>query len=78
MILASEVPNKILFGKNISYDHLHVFGCKAFVHIPRDERFKLDAKIRQYIFIGYGEMNLATCFMILLRRSLLKVVTYNS
>lgn len=26
----------------------------AFVHIPQDERLKLDAKTRQYIFLGYG------------------------
>ncbi|KAL6327081.1 hypothetical protein AAG906_013828 [Vitis piasezkii] len=27
-------------------DHLRVFGCKAFVHILKDERSKLDAKTR--------------------------------
>jgi len=55
VIMDSEVPNKIWFDKNVSYDHLHVFDCKAFVHIPRDERSKLDLKTRQWIFIGYGE-----------------------
>ena len=55
VILDSEVPNKIWFGQNVSYDHLHVFGCKTFFHIPSDERSKLDAKTRQCIFIGYGE-----------------------
>ena len=53
--LDSEVPDKIWFGKNVSYGHLHVFGCKAFVHVPKDERSKLDAKTRQCIFIGYGQ-----------------------
>ena len=38
----------------MSYDHLRVFGCKSFVHVPKDERSKLDAKARQCIFIGYG------------------------
>ena len=52
--LDSEVPDKIWFGKNVSYGHLHVFGYKAFVHVPKDERYKLDAKTRQCIFIGYG------------------------
>ena len=33
---------------------MRVFGCKAFVHVPKDERSKLDAKTRQCIFIGYG------------------------
>ena len=53
--LNSEVPNKIWFGKNVKYDHLRVFGYKAFVHVPKDERSKLDAKSRQCIFISYGE-----------------------
>jgi len=53
--LNTEVPDKIWFGKNVSYDHLCVFGCRAFVHVPKDERSKLDKKTRQCIFIGYGE-----------------------
>ena len=44
--LNSEVPNKIWFGRNVTYDHLRVFGCKAFVHVPKDERSKLDMKTR--------------------------------
>ncbi|RDY11768.1 hypothetical protein CR513_03516, partial [Mucuna pruriens] len=39
---------------NIEYDHLQVFDCKAFVHVPKDERSNLDMKTRQCIFIGYG------------------------
>lgn len=37
-----------------SYDHLRVFGCRAFAHIPKDERSKLDDKSKQYIFLGYA------------------------
>jgi hypothetical protein len=36
------------------FEHLRVFGCKAFVHVPRDERSKLDSKAKQCIFLGYG------------------------
>jgi len=53
--LNGEVPDKIWFGKNVRYDHLRVFDCKAYVHVPKDERSKLDAKTRQCIFIGYGQ-----------------------
>jgi hypothetical protein len=52
--LQGDVPNKVFYGKEVSYDHLKVFGCKAFVHIPQDERSKLDSKTRQCIFLGYG------------------------
>ncbi|RDX66527.1 hypothetical protein CR513_54694, partial [Mucuna pruriens] len=48
------VPNKIWFDKDVKYDHLRVFGCKAFVHVPKDERSKLVMKTRQCIFIRYG------------------------
>ena len=34
--LQGDVPNKFWFNKDVSYDHLKVFGCKAFVHIPQD------------------------------------------
>jgi len=53
--LNGEVPTKIWFDKNVRYDHLRVFGCKAYVHVPKDERTNLDAKTRQCIFISYGQ-----------------------
>ena len=52
--LQGDVPNRVWYNKHVSYDHLKVFGCKAFVHIPQDERLKLDAKTRQCIFLVYG------------------------
>ncbi|RDY02032.1 hypothetical protein CR513_14564, partial [Mucuna pruriens] len=48
------VSDKILFGKDVKYDHLRVFDYKAFVHIPKDEKSKLVMKTRQCIFIGFG------------------------
>src|SRR5882757_3888124 len=36
---------------DISY--FHVFGCKAYVHIHKDDRKKLDPKAFEAIFIGY-------------------------
>jgi len=53
--LNGEVLDKIWFGKNFRYDHLQVFGYKAYVHVPKDERSKLDVKTRSCIFIGYGQ-----------------------
>ena len=36
-------------------EHLRVFGCDAYAHIPKDERQKLDSKMRKCIFLGYGK-----------------------
>ena len=42
-------------GKDVSYQHLRVFGCLSYVHIAKDRRGKLDPKSRPCIFLGYGE-----------------------
>ncbi|KAL7219494.1 hypothetical protein ACSBR2_012530 [Camellia fascicularis] len=54
--LNGDVPERVWTRKDVSYEHLRVFGCRAFVHILKDERSKLDSKLRQciYIFLGYG------------------------
>ena len=36
LALQSDVPNSVWYGKDVSYDHLRVFGCKLFVR-PKDE-----------------------------------------
>ena len=52
--LNDDVPEKFWTVKEVSYDHLRVFSCRAFVHIPKDERSKLDPKAKECIFLGYG------------------------
>ena len=55
VVLEGEVPEKMWTGKEVNYNHLRVFGCRAFVHVPKEERSKLDAKSKQCVFIGYGD-----------------------
>ena len=52
--LEGDVPDKVWYGRDVSYDHLRVFGCKCFVHVPKNERSKLDTKSKPCIFVGYG------------------------
>ena len=47
-------PHEALTGEKTQVDGLRVFGCQAFVHIPKDERKKLDSKSRKCILLGYG------------------------
>ncbi|KAG8492468.1 hypothetical protein CXB51_009561 [Gossypium anomalum] len=42
--LQGDVPDTVWFGKYVSYDHLRVFDCKAFVHVPKYDRSKMDTK----------------------------------
>ncbi|KAE8721370.1 hypothetical protein F3Y22_tig00016115pilonHSYRG00011 [Hibiscus syriacus] len=51
--LAGKVAEEVWTGHDISFDNLRIFGCPAYVHVPADERSKLDAKSKEYIFLGY-------------------------
>ena len=42
-------------GKKPSYSHLHIFGCEACAHVPKELWKKLDPKSNKCIFLGYGE-----------------------
>ena len=57
--LANRSPSvpleKVWTGKEISYNHLKVFGCKAWIYVPKEQRMKLDDKAIPCIFIGYGD-----------------------
>ena len=70
--LKFDTPERVCSGKDVSYDHLKVFGCKAFVHIPKDERSKLDVKTRQCVFIGYGQDQLGYRFYDPVQKKLVK------
>ena len=35
--LEGDIPKKVWTGKFVSFEHLRVFGCRALVHVPRDE-----------------------------------------
>src|SRR5689334_16283469 len=39
--------------------HLRVFGCTAYVHIPQQKRHKLDQKALKCILVGYSTENKA-------------------
>ena len=50
-----NIPQRFWTGKNVPYSHLKVFGCKAFMHVLKEQRSKLDDKATPCIFIGYGD-----------------------
>ena len=42
--LQGKTPFEAWYGKKPNVEHLKVFGCKAYAHIPKDERHKFDSK----------------------------------
>ena len=51
--LELQTPFDVFHGYKPEVNHLRVFGYKAFAHVPKDERRKLDAKSIECIFVGY-------------------------
>ena len=52
--LDGDIPQRVWTDKDVSYRHLRVFDCLAYMHISKDQRRKLDPKTRPCIFLGYG------------------------
>eukprot|EP00253_Pinus_taeda_P013710 PITA_13710 len=47
-----KTPQEVWMGKKPSLSHLRVFGCDAYVHVPKEKRTKLDSKSEKCIFNG--------------------------
>jgi len=53
--LEDKTPQEVWTGKKPSLSHLRVFGCDAYVHVPKEKQTKLDSKPEKCIFIGYKD-----------------------
>ena len=51
--LKDKTPFKAFMSWKPSVEHLHVFGCRAYVHIQKDKRKGLQPKSEHCIFLGY-------------------------
>ncbi|GMI95058.1 hypothetical protein HRI_003175100 [Hibiscus trionum] len=51
--LGGKVAEEVWTCNVVDFSHLRIFGCPAYVHVPGDERSKLDAKSKKCIFLGY-------------------------
>ena len=50
-------PFELFFGIKPDVSHLKVFGCRAYIHIPKQLRRKLDSKAQRGVFVGYAANN---------------------
>ena len=55
LALEDKTPLEVWTGKKPSLSHLTIFGCDAYVHVPKEKRTKLDSKSKKCIFIGYKD-----------------------
>jgi hypothetical protein len=51
--LDDKTPQEVWTSNKTSLTHLKLFGCDAYVHVPKENKSKLDKKAEKCIFIGY-------------------------
>jgi len=54
-ILRNMTIEESFLGKKPSIEHLRIFGCPVYIHVPKDKRKKLEPLGKRGIFIGYSE-----------------------
>eukprot|EP00253_Pinus_taeda_P020140 PITA_20140 len=47
--LENKTPHEVGNCKKPSLSHLRVFGCDAYVHVPKEKRTKLDSKFKREV-----------------------------
>ena len=58
-ILGNKTPEEMFTGEKLEVNHLRIFGCPVYVHVPKDKRSKLDPSGKKGIFVGYSETSKA-------------------
>ncbi|XP_060669960.1 retrovirus-related Pol polyprotein from transposon RE1 isoform X3 [Ziziphus jujuba] len=53
-VLDNETPYFRLYSNNPDYNHLRVFGCLCYAHLPSSDRNKLTAQSARCAFLGYA------------------------
>jgi hypothetical protein len=52
-------PEESFSRKKPNVEHLRIFGCHVYIHIPKDKRKKLEPSGKKGIFVGYNESSKA-------------------
>jgi hypothetical protein len=50
--LGKKTPEEAFTGSRPDVEHLHIFGCSTFSHVPSEKRTKLDPTAEKGILVG--------------------------
>jgi hypothetical protein len=54
-VLENKTLEEMFSGEKSEVNHLRIFGCPVFVHVPKEKRTKLDPSGKNGIFVGYND-----------------------
>ena len=58
-VLENKTHEDVFSSKKLEVNHLRIFGCSMYIHIPKVKRTKLDPSGKKGIFVGYSESSKA-------------------
>ena len=54
-VLGNKTSEEMFRGEKPKVNHLRIFGCLIYLHVPKEKRLKLEPSGRKGIFVGYSE-----------------------
>ena len=54
-VLENKTPEEVFSRKKPEVNHLRIFSCLVYIHIPKEKRTKLDPSGKKGKFLGYSE-----------------------
>ena len=58
-VLENKTIEEVFSSKKPEVNHLRIFDCPVYIHIPKEKRTKLDPSRKKGIFVGYSERSKA-------------------
>jgi hypothetical protein len=56
-ILGKTTPEEAFTTRTLDVEHIGIFGCLTYSHVPSEKRTKLDPTAQQGILVGYSEVS---------------------
>ena len=61
-VLGDKTPEEKFTGVKLAVEHLRIFGCPVYIHVPKEKRSKMEPSGKKSIFVGYSEPQRLTKF----------------
>ena len=58
-VLGNKTPKEMFSGEKPEVNHLRIFGCPVYAHVPKEKISKLESSGKKGIFVGYNESSKA-------------------
>ena len=52
-VLDNKTLEEAFSAVKLEVNHLRIFGCPVYIHVPKEKRTKLDPSGRKGVFVGY-------------------------